>query len=150
MRTPVLTIERLQYLIFVQRESNLQAIYLSGGGEDMSPEHAKVLIAEDDPLIVKDMEFHLGEAGHDVVRKSATLKEAQAMISQIPALEKQYGAEKIIVVLGGNLGEWKMPEDRHNDSQVLLRLLKEQRLAFREIVFPVRLWMWERMPEERH
>ena len=116
----------------------------------MSPEHAKVLIAEDDPLIVKDMEFYLGEAGHDVVGKSATLTEALAMISQIPALEKQYGAEKIIVVLGGNLGEWKMPEDRHNDSQVLLRLLKEQRLAFREIVFPVRLWMWERMPEERH
>ncbi len=94
----------------------------------MSPEHAKVLIAEDDTLILDDMTRALGEAEHKVVAVGTTLTEAKAMISQIPKLAEQYGEDKIIVILGGSLGGWLQADDPRNDSQVLLRLLKEEGL----------------------
>lgn len=95
----------------------------------MSPEHAKVLIAEDNPIMLKDMEDFLTEAGHDVVAKGTTLAEAKAMLSQIPVLAKQHGEDKIIVVLGGSLGHLRSAHDPRNDSQVLLRLLKDKGLG---------------------
>lgn len=90
----------------------------------MSPENAAVLIAEDDKLILEDMEDALNKAGHKMVAKGRTLAEAKAMISQIPALAKQYGEDKIVVVLGGSLEGWRLPDDPYNDSQQLLYLLK--------------------------
>lgn len=95
----------------------------------MSPEHAKVLIAEDDPLILRSLRDYLSKAGHEVVGEGSTRAEAMAMISQIPALARQFGEEKIVVILGGSLGELRRAKDPNNDSQVLLRWLLDMGLG---------------------
>ena len=93
------------------------------------PPEARVLIAEDDPMILKDMKDRLVEAGHMVVSEATTLNEARAMISRIQRLEEQHSRDKVVFVLGGNLGGWLRPDHPQNDSQILLRELRDAGLG---------------------
>lgn len=86
-------------------------------------EGARVFIAEDDPLFVQEITKHLAAAGHTVALVAATL---EAALAAIPRLEEE---EINAIILGGNLGDWRLPKDPYHDSQVILRKLKEAGLA---------------------
>ena len=83
----------------------------------MSPEHAKVFIAEDDEDYTEMYEEVLQEGGHVVVRKAATLKEAMSTIEE---LEK---GDINVALVDGNLNEF---DSSGKDGARVTKAIKEK------------------------
>ncbi len=81
----------------------------------MSPENARVFIAEDNKNFLDIIQEYLEEAGHSVVLKANTLTDALAGVDNLEKL----GID--VAVLDGNLDEW---ETKGYDGQEVLRAIR--------------------------
>lgn len=81
----------------------------------MSPEKARVFIAEDNEDFLDIIQEYLEEADHSVVLKASTLTDALAGVNNLEKL----GVD--IAVLDGNLDEW---ETKGYDGQEVLRVIR--------------------------
>lgn len=102
-----------------EKEYYLLSILLRGGEMTMAP-HAKVFVAEDDPVWLKRIREQLETAGHHVVGEATT---REKVLQQIPTF-RETGVD--VVILGGNLGgHVNRGDSPDNDSIVILKALKE-------------------------
>lgn len=83
----------------------------------MSPEKAKVFVAEDDSSWQEIIEEYLTEAGHTVVAKATTRDQALSTVSQL----KKLGVD--VAIIDGNLNDY---ESEGYDGQAVLRAIKDK------------------------
>lgn len=83
----------------------------------MSPEHAKVFIAEDDENYMEFYEEILQEGGHTVVRKTTTISEA------LSAVEELEEGDINVALVDGNLNEW---DASGQDGAEITKAIKEK------------------------
>ncbi len=82
----------------------------------MSPEKAKVFVAEDDETWQKFIKIYLEEAGHSVVATARTIEEAMEIIEKL----EEMGID--VAVLDGNLNE---DEYKGFDGMAMLRKIRD-------------------------
>lgn len=83
----------------------------------MSPEKAKVFVAEDNPFWQEIIEKYLTEAGHTVVAKATTRDQALSMVNQL----KKLGVD--VATIDGNLNKY---ESEGYDGQAVLMAIRDK------------------------
>jgi len=83
----------------------------------MSPEKAKVFVAEDDQDWQSIIKEYLEDAGHTVVAKATNIEDALATVAQL----SQMGVD--VAVLDSNLNDY---ESKGYDGQAVLRAIREK------------------------